>query len=540
MKNYILIGALLYISLYGFSQSPGSSPNNTESFVINYQNQSINGEVGFWNKLDYGFECNEKILTKEIVATKTKLTKPLIIVEGFDVGDELTLELIYGSINSGNNPKGILEVLRHDGWDIVVLNLKDNTTDIRANAKLLEEVLNNINQKIIDNHEEFDTPIHRPVVMGISMGSLVVRYCLTDMEYRDIDHKVEKYISFDGPNKGANIPLGFQHFADTYFGLNQSIAAKNNLPDFMVDLLNQRDPFILFKNLEGSNTFLDIYDSKAGLQMVMMHTECTNQARADFVSDLKNKGNYPEKCRKIAIANGASGNNNRQFRLSPSVPLMEYSTPEVCLSNSIPAAPPFINFVNFRICPISVLKHDVYTMPGKTGSIPVDDSPCALIPSQGESRKSVSMQSISLEYAPRVEAEGGLIDFSSGPLTLDISLGRSNLARNIESKNKNMEVDHVAEGFYPLDFFSSLAIPPAYKREIRLSLIERIFKVGGKNVELKIVPTLEFNSPAPTLDYKPLFSFVPTVSSLDIQTDDWEYDTTPLGNYTQNTTCYSF
>jgi hypothetical protein len=92
-------------------------------------------------------------------------------------------------------------MIRH-GYDIIYLDFANGGADIRANAKVLEELINEVNHLKTGNH-----PI---TIIGESMGGLVSRYALTDMERRGRTHNVGHYISFDSPHKGANVPVGFQ------------------------------------------------------------------------------------------------------------------------------------------------------------------------------------------------------------------------------------------------------------------------------------------------------------------------------------------
>ncbi len=48
------------------------------------------------------------------------------------------------------------------------------------------------------------------VIMGMSMGGLVVRYALRDMEINNIAHDTRLFISHDAPHCGANVPVSYQ------------------------------------------------------------------------------------------------------------------------------------------------------------------------------------------------------------------------------------------------------------------------------------------------------------------------------------------
>ena len=51
------------------------------------------------------------------------------------------------------------------------------------------------------------------VVLGQSMGGVIARYALKDMENKGLPHDPRTYISHDAPHLGANVPLGYQFAA---------------------------------------------------------------------------------------------------------------------------------------------------------------------------------------------------------------------------------------------------------------------------------------------------------------------------------------
>jgi hypothetical protein len=65
--------------------------------------------------------------------------------------------------------------------------------------------------------------MQKNVVLGFSMGGLVARYALRDMEVNNIVHDTRLNISFDSPHQGANVPVGFQaavlHLAGSGIGV---------------------------------------------------------------------------------------------------------------------------------------------------------------------------------------------------------------------------------------------------------------------------------------------------------------------------------
>ena len=147
--------------------------------------------------------------------------RPLIVVEGYDVYKFITSEtnyeyrnLINGSRNGGlaipfDAGRDFNQALQDAGYDLIFLDFNEGTGDIVQNALLLENVIEWVNAHKASNAQQ-------NVVMGYSMGALVARYALADMEKRRIastaypDHQTRLFISQDGPHRGANVPLGFQ------------------------------------------------------------------------------------------------------------------------------------------------------------------------------------------------------------------------------------------------------------------------------------------------------------------------------------------
>src|SRR5690606_13123572 len=51
------------------------------------------------------------------------------------------------------------------------------------------------------------------VVLGQSMGGVIARWALRDMEDKGQNHQTRLFISYDAPHQGANVPQGYQHLA---------------------------------------------------------------------------------------------------------------------------------------------------------------------------------------------------------------------------------------------------------------------------------------------------------------------------------------
>ena len=106
------------------------------------------------------------------------------------------------------NTENLVEDIRAAGYDIVVLNFDDATDYIQRNSLLLVDVLQEIQARI--------DPRAHYALAGASMGGLCSRYALSYMEQNGLDHRVATWISFDGPQAGANIPLGMQYWLNFF------------------------------------------------------------------------------------------------------------------------------------------------------------------------------------------------------------------------------------------------------------------------------------------------------------------------------------
>jgi PGAP1-like protein len=145
------------------------------------------------------------------------MRKPLLVVEGFDPGHILKPEEQFGETSI----KSFISDLSDDGttalktalvdipqYDIVYLDWNNGTDYIQRNALLVEEAIRWINsQKILAGSTEPN------VVIGQSMGGVVARYALKDMENKGQNHQTRLFISHDAPQQGANVPQGYQHLA---------------------------------------------------------------------------------------------------------------------------------------------------------------------------------------------------------------------------------------------------------------------------------------------------------------------------------------
>ncbi len=212
--------------------SLGYYPVGTDSLTLfcpgyNGTNNCININKRTDEKIEYAIVLNQR-------NNSGMLRKPFIICDGFDYGNKRNYfnktfglldhllnvkedldprglyKLANGDLSpwskSGDKSAHLMDSLRKDGYDLIFVNFLDGTDDIRVNAKFFREFLKNVlNKNFRDNKTE------EAIVVGPSMGGLITRIALKEMENAKEDHFVKIWISFDSPQQGANIPIALQH-----------------------------------------------------------------------------------------------------------------------------------------------------------------------------------------------------------------------------------------------------------------------------------------------------------------------------------------
>jgi alpha/beta hydrolase fold len=268
----------IFFSTAGFSQSTFMKEVAPRPFVSRSVATQIVATIdyqGYEETQSYFGEGEYEVFLDNVDGV---LDKPIIVLDGFDPGDSRDISGLYNSLSfDGDN---LADILRGEGFDIVILNAPQYTTNgkdidggsdyIQRNAMVLIEMINFLNvQKVGD--EEL-------VVLGPSMGGLIARYALSFMEQDSLEHQTRLYISFDSPHRGANIPVSLQYLinylaeslgdpdaqAIVDFVLN-SPAAKEMLIDHLSGHLltgstYEQDPTKLLP--EGAPIFRDAFQSE--------------------------------------------------------------------------------------------------------------------------------------------------------------------------------------------------------------------------------------------------------------------------------------
>ncbi len=223
--------------------------------------------------------------------------RPFIFVEGIDFGQTHgTLRngffgwYEFSSGNSANysflyNMPVLLQWLRSEGYDIIMLDFSHGSDHIERNAALLKH--------LIELVKGYKTGQEELVVAGASMGGQVSRVALREMELDGLDHCTRLWISMDSPHYGASIPMSLQH---TLYEMKEISASAE---DFVANYL----------------------EVPAAKQMLLAHAGGNNTERSAYQSYLNDLG-FPEHCRNVALANGSGS--GVPLGLSPGAPLLDY------------------------------------------------------------------------------------------------------------------------------------------------------------------------------------------------------------------------
>ncbi|MGW0332072.1 hypothetical protein ACWD0J_09415 [Streptomyces sp. NPDC003011] len=197
--------------------------------------------------------------------TAGDVVRPVIMADGFNLGRS-ELDKTYQGLESGY---GFISELHRRGRDVILLGFEERSASILDNARAAEAAI----RETIE-HRRGNAPL---VVGGFSMGGIVTRYALADMERKRMDHQTALYFSYDSPHRGASIPVGVQAFSH----------------------------FIPF-----ANDFAKQMDSPAARQMLWRHYDKDTKKigvapeRTEFLDALDRLGGWPQIPMKIAVANG--------------------------------------------------------------------------------------------------------------------------------------------------------------------------------------------------------------------------------------------
>ena len=208
--------------------------------------------------------------------------KPVIISEGFDILGNNSLSDMQMKWAS------VINSLTNKGYDVFLIDYNNPDKPITFNSTLVKNFICDIrNQK--DSHFE-------GIYIGESMGGIIGRIALKELENEEYDHEFGLYVSWDSPHKGANIPVGIQYLVANFSALSPIIVSTSYAISTLEDALGIDIPYVdLFQML----------NSEAAQQLLAQHYISPHIMYSTFQLYLENL-KYPNNLRKIAFANGSN------------------------------------------------------------------------------------------------------------------------------------------------------------------------------------------------------------------------------------------
>ncbi|HEY4797915.1 MAG TPA: T9SS type A sorting domain-containing protein [Bacteroidia bacterium] len=308
--------------------------------VVNPSNANLAyAKVGIWYN-----KCN----------TDKQVRKPILFATGYDPTQNIKLGFgnnisdSYAYIN--NYPNGsvveghfLLDALRAEGCDIIIIDDKNGGDCVENYALLVEALIKKINgdysvaaitpTSVLPNQYQCVTH-HELVVIGYSLGAVTTRYALAEMEEKHFNptlnpgfsynpayphHRTKTWISFEGEQQGANVQLGLQYY-NTFlvqpavnsllmlipgFGIsaivgsyqfNESLLRSNTAREFLVYHRSQNLP----------NTFFNLSISDPPGPHPMRYDLLRKFANLNSANSPWPNEGYPSFPRLVSVANGSS------------------------------------------------------------------------------------------------------------------------------------------------------------------------------------------------------------------------------------------
>lgn len=292
-----------------------SSLENSAKLVVDVPSIAISGRYStifqslhFTGVRQFNGSTGGALVTIALGCGNVKLTKPLIVVEGFDPPqrpfadqnhfDNFRNGLDQQRIDINGNPIILGADLENSGYDLVFIDFDDGGDYIQRSAYLVEEIILWVNAQLVNNGSA-----QQNVVWGVSNGGLIARYALREMEMMGVPHNTRQYVAFDSPQQGANFPLGFQLMV---FDVANTVIYGHHLDVWQPQL----------------HTAVEILSNPAALQALVYHATAFPQTTPERTTLMNwfNTNGYPLQCERVVVSNGANAGISEPF--APGAALM--------------------------------------------------------------------------------------------------------------------------------------------------------------------------------------------------------------------------
>ncbi|HMT78021.1 MAG TPA: hypothetical protein PKA44_09935, partial [Saprospiraceae bacterium] len=284
------------------------------------------------------------------------IRKPLIIVDGFEpsakVFDKTTHELqnsnAFKNIFDDNKlgifttiPENISYIPSHQalydaGYDLIFVDYTDRgywSPDengvrrfktlqrggqdyVQRNALMLETAI-----KFVNDEMKAHDPNSKINLVGMSMGGVVCKWAVLDMEERGIDHNIENFWSFDSPHRGANIPAGLQALVHDLYNLavDFGYGLKKKVRDEKPEIVEAYS--VLTSHFAESSLIYNLTD-------IFERTKY-NAFQNEYMAKGRNHDGEIMDCHYRAISNGALDGTGQIFNAGDPIALIDTRAPYV-------------------------------------------------------------------------------------------------------------------------------------------------------------------------------------------------------------------
>ena len=280
-KLLVAVGGQTYLS-HGWLTvrashiSPNSTPHLLPDCIAEYE----------------GVEYRAKISCDSLIQYNKQ---PLIVSEGFDPWKLSPNNDIhsYSGFTDISNILGSYDLMSFlsSNYDIYYVDWYDCGADIRANAEVFKKVI-----RCVDS---CNTSGLSNVVLGQSMGSLIARYALRDMELKGKSHNTSLFISHDVPYFGANVSPGIMFAYQDICDL-----ATNTLRVLVTAFSDNSDVFFEFLKLGSFQSVKQMLPYYVNSNWHYDNTEFLS-LKNDFANMGFPQGDVGATFENVAIINGA-------------------------------------------------------------------------------------------------------------------------------------------------------------------------------------------------------------------------------------------
>ncbi|MBI2259631.1 MAG: T9SS type A sorting domain-containing protein [Flavobacteriia bacterium] len=292
--------------------------NSTKSEITDLQNwvdfigtsQYFNSDNETQHYIEYSilYGCN-----------RNQIKKPFILLAGWGTNTpDYSINSYYAwpssiskLIGQSNELEGFIQDLYDKGFDVIFARFLPPNASIKKNVREFKNFIHYIND-IKEGHEE-------NIICGYSAGALCTKLTLLEMEHDHMNYNsphphTKLFVSFDGENKGANIPLGLQHLVDylwRYEYNNTALETGKGMYAlyFILNAPLTAELLHYFYTETGSGD----YPGQAHHPIRTMYLNY--QSSKNHIKNTHNL-DYPSFSRNISISNGAS---NNDYYLEPAI-----------------------------------------------------------------------------------------------------------------------------------------------------------------------------------------------------------------------------